>query len=103
MEFEFQDKNLINLYTKGISRKYKFLNKNAINNFLDCVNNIEAAISIHDWWKLPALNFEKMRGYKNRFSMRIDKQHRLEIEIDFEDENKTKGFVTILKITKHYK
>ena len=103
MEFEFQDKNLVALYTKGQSKKYRFLKGKSVDNFFDCVSIIEAAKTIHDWWRLPALNFEKLRGYKNRFSMRIDKQHRLEMEIDFEDANKTTGFVKILKISKHYK
>ncbi len=102
MEFEFISKELIKLYTTGKSKKLKFLDITAINNFLDCVQVIEAAESIHDWWKRPSLKFEYL-GKGNLFSMRIDRKHRLELEIDFEDKEKTTGYVKILKISKHYK
>jgi len=103
MDFDFSDEKLVELYTKGKSKKYKFLDKRAIDNFLDCVAQIGAATMIQDWWKRPSLNFESLEGYENRFSMRIDKKHRLEFEIDFEDEQKNKGFVRIFKISQHYK
>lgn len=103
MEFELKNKNLITLYTTGQCKKLKFLDAKAIDNFFDCMQNIEAAESIHDWQKLPGLKFEKLQGYKKRFSMRIDGKHRLEFDIDFEDEEKTKGFVNVLEISKHYK
>jgi len=102
MDFDFKDKELIALYTKGRSRKYKFINAKMLDNFLDCIQGIEAVDSIQEWWSLPGLNFEKLAGYKNRFSMRIDGKYRLEFSIDFEDEKKTRGFVTVLTISKHY-
>ena len=103
MEFEFSNKDLIKLYATGKCKKLKFLNAKAVDNFLDCVQRIDAAESIYDWWKKSSLNFENLEGYENKFSMRIDKKHRLEFEINFEDTEKTKGYVTILKISQHYK
>ena len=102
MDFDFDNKHLVELYTTGSSKKFKFLNAKAVENFLRCVESIDAANSIHDWWGLPGLNFEKLRRRGNVFSMKIDNTHRLELEIDFEDEDKTKGFVTILTVSKHY-
>jgi plasmid maintenance system killer protein len=103
MEFDFLAKELIELYTTGRSRKFKFLNTKAVDNFIDCIQNIVAADSIHDWWGRPALKFEKLQGYDNRYSMRIDNKHRLEFKLDFENKEKTRGFVSILKISKHYR
>lgn len=102
MEFEFKDKNLFDLYTKGKSRKYRF-EKNVIKNFVKRVASIENANTIFDLRKPPSMRFEKLEGYQNRFSIRINDQFRLEFDIDFEDENKTKGKVEILTISKHYK
>lgn len=102
MEFEFKDKNLLDLYTKGKSRKYRF-EKNVIKNFVKRIASIENANTIFDLWKPPSMRFEKLEGYQNRFSIRINDQFRLEFDIDFEDENKTKGKVKILTISKHYK
>ena len=103
MEFKLKNKYLIDLYTTGKCKKYNFLNKKAVENFLFCIQTIEAAIVIQDWWELKSLKFEKLEGFEKRFSMRIDDKHRLEFEIAFEDKEKTKGFVIVLKISKHYK
>lgn len=102
MEFKFKDKNLFDLYTKGTSRKYRF-EKNVIKNFVTRIASIENANTIFDLRKPPSMRFEKLEGYQNRFSIRINDQFRLEFDIDFEDENKTKGKVEILTISKHYK
>lgn len=102
MEFEFKDKNLFDLYTKGKSRRYRF-EKNVIKNFVKRVASIENANTIFDLRKPPSMRFEKLENYQNRFSIRINDQFRLEFDIDFEDENKTKGKVEILTISKHYK
>ncbi|MFA6817035.1 MAG: type II toxin-antitoxin system RelE/ParE family toxin [Lentisphaeria bacterium] len=103
MEFEFSTSELTELYTKGKCRKLKFLNTKAVDNFFDCIQNIEAAESIQDWWKRPAMHFEKLQGSGDQFSMRIDCKHRLKFKIDFEDKERTRGFVSILEISKHYK
>ena len=102
MEFEFKDNNLLDLYTKGKSRKYRF-EKNVIRNFVKRVVSIENSNTIFDLRKPPSMRFEKLEGYQNSFSIRINGQFRLEFDINFEDENKTKGKVEILTISKHYK
>jgi hypothetical protein len=48
------------------------------------------------------MNFEALKGYESRFSIRLDAKHRLEFEIDFENEEKTVGFVRIVTVSKHY-
>lgn len=48
------------------------------------------------------MNFEALEGVANRFSIRLDRQYRLEFEIDFENDEKTVGCVHILTVSKHY-
>lgn len=67
------------------------------------INRIIAANDINDLRFPPSNRFEKLTGYENRFSIRIDKKIRLEFEIDFENDERTKGKVWIIDITQHYK
>lgn len=66
------------------------------------VQQIEAANDIYDLWKNPALNFEKLERYDNRYSIRLNIQYRLEIEIDWENEQKTIGKIHIVELSPHY-
>jgi len=66
------------------------------------LQQLEAAINIYDLWKTPSLNFEKLEGFENRYSVRLSKRWRLEVEIDWEDKEKTKGIIYIVDISKHY-
>jgi len=67
------------------------------------IEQLEAAIDIYDLWKTPSLNFEKMKGKKNRFSLRIDREYRLEFDMRWDNTEKTKGTVILKEISKHYK
>ena len=66
------------------------------------IQQMEAAVTIHDLWKSASLNFEKLKGSKNRYSVRIDKKWRLEFEIDWQNNDQTVGVIYIEDITKHY-
>jgi len=66
------------------------------------VNRIEAAVTIYDLRIPPSMVFESLDGYENRFSIRINDQYRLIFEIAFQDEARTFGKVSIMKISKHY-
>ncbi len=102
MEWDFADKHLIELYEKGRSKKYKFADKALCKKFIERVGRIDAAETIYDLRDPPSMRFESLAGYPNRFSIRVDGKHRLEFEVDFEDENKTFGFVKIITVSKHY-
>lgn len=101
MQILFRNKHLIQLYETGKSRKYQ-LPPPVLEKFFMRVQQLEAAFDIYDLWKTTSLNFKRLEGYDNRFSLRIDRKYRLEIEIEWEDEEKTKGKVIILEISKHY-
>lgn len=103
MEFGFDNKHLIDLYTLGASRKYKFIDKKMAALYVERINRIEAATTIFDLRDPPSMKFEALAGYQNRFSIRINQQCRLEFEIQFNNDDKTAGTVRILDVTKHYK
>lgn len=101
MEYEFANKHLLDLYTKGQSKKYR-LPQGLARIFVERVNRIEAAETIFDLREPPSMQFEKLKGSGNRFSIRLNKQYRVEFEIEFEDEEMTRGKVMIVTISKHY-
>lgn len=102
MQVQFLNAHIHALYSNGKSRKYP-LQPQVLTKFFMRIQQLEAALTIHDLWKTPSLQFEKMQGFQNRFSLRIDISWRLEVEMDWQDEQKTVGTVKILEISRHYK
>lgn len=100
MEIEFFNKEIEKLYLTGKSKKLK-LTQQVIKKFFMRIQQIAAAETIHDLWRTPSINFEKLKGEYN-YSIRIDKEYRLELNIDWENESKTKGKFFITEISKHY-
>ncbi len=49
------------------------------------IRHIEAASDIYDFWNTRSINFERLQGYDNRFSFRLNRQYRLEVEIEWKD------------------
>jgi plasmid maintenance system killer protein len=100
MEFSFGNRRLEQLYAKGKSNKYKFLDKAATRKFFSAITVIVNAVHVSDFQALHSLKFEHLE--RNSYSMRLSRQIRLELEIAWKDESKTSGVVTIKDITKHY-
>jgi len=100
VEYEIENQHLIELYSTGKTKKYKFLDKAAINKFMKSIAIIEASDVVTYLWKLVSIKFKHLEA--NHYSMRLSKQIRLEMEIKWEDEKKQKGFITIKDITKNY-
>ena len=101
MEILFGNKHLRELFEKGRSRKYK-LQPKLLEIFLIRIATLESAETIYDLWNLKSLHFEKLEGSHTRYSVRFDRQWRLELEIEWDDEMKTKGKITIVELSKHY-
>lgn len=66
------------------------------------IQQLEAAYTIHDLQKTSSLNFEKMQGTENSFSVRLNKKWRLEMDIEWEDDKQTRGKITVTELSKHY-
>lgn len=101
MTIEFKNKHLLALYKKGKSKKYT-LNKAVLNNFFSVVAILESAKDIYDLWNLPSLNFETMQGFKSRYSVRLNKKYRLEMTIEWTNEELTIGITGLEDISNHY-
>ena len=101
MEVYIENKDLEKLYTTGSSIKLK-LPKLVAEKFFAMVQKINAAVSIHDFWKNPGFKFEKLKGHKNRYSMRLSGKYRLEMEINWLDKQETIGEFYLKTISKHY-
>lgn len=102
MKWDFADRHLQDVYEKGKSRKYPFIDKLLARKFVERIGRIESAEDINDLRTPPSMHFEALNGFENRFSIRIDLKHRLEFEIDFEDEKRTVGSVRVITVSKHY-
>lgn len=101
LEVFLDDKQLEILYTTGENKKLK-LPSNVIEKFFATVQKIEAAVTIHDLWSDKGLRFKKLAGKGNRFSMRLNDQYRLEMEIEWEDEQQIIGKFLLQTISNHY-
>ena len=101
MKVDFRNKRLIELYTKGKSRKYK-ISEQVLKKFFIGIRALEAAETIYDLWNTPSLKFEKLEGSENCYSIRLTREWRLEMEIDWEDEEKTRGGIFLIELSKHY-
>jgi proteic killer suppression protein len=89
------------LYESGQSKKY-LLDQQVVRGFFEVITAIDAAQDIYDLQKRPSLNFERLKGTKSRYSLRINRKYRLEVDIDWDNDDKTVGIVGIEEISKHY-
>lgn len=101
MNVEFTNKNLEKLYTSGKSSKYK-LQPDVLNKFFMRIQQIEAAVTTQDLINQKGLNFEKLTGFSNRYSIRLNKKYRLEMEIKWTNTQLTVGDFYICEISNHY-
>ncbi|OPY81625.1 MAG: Toxin HigB-1 [Syntrophorhabdus sp. PtaU1.Bin153] len=97
MRFRFSDKKLETLYRTGEgSEGYP----NGIAGiFVRRVRVIEGAIGENDLRAMKSLHFEKLKGQRNRHSIRLNKQWRLILTFEKDREGK---IVVIIEINNHY-
>lgn len=100
MEVEIDDKNLLQLYETGKSKKYRVPSL-VLDKFLLRINLIMASKDIYDLWRDPAAKFEKLSG-ENKYFMRLNNKYRLIMEIKWENTNNTIGTFKLIDITTHY-
>lgn len=102
MDFEIENKELIELYTKGKARKLR-LPPGVAEKFVERVARIKASVTIDDLRIPPSMNFEKMQGHTNTFSIRLNQQYRLIFRVEFTDKQMKTGKVFITDIWDHGK
>lgn len=96
------DKKLKRLYETGHSPKLK-LPAEIIEKFFATVQKIEAAENIQDLRADRGLNFEKLRGSSDSYSMRLNLKYRLEMRVSWSDEKQLVGVFYLKTISNHYK
>ena len=101
MEVHLSKKELEKLYTTGKSSKLK-LPSLVIDKFFATIQKIEAAMSIRDLLADNGMRFEKLKGTKDRYSMRLSSKYRLEMEIEWLDDKLTVGKFYLHTISNHY-
>lgn len=97
MKIEFANKKLEILYQTGAgSMKYS---EAVVRAFFKKMQAIKNANNEADLRALKSNHFEKMKGSKNNYSIRLNRQYRLEFELlkDFSCK-----IILIKKISKHY-
>ena len=100
----FLNDDLQELYETGYSRKYKKVPKTIVrDNFPTIVQYLKNAERIQDVWKRKSLNFERMVGIKNGYSVRVNITWRLEMKIEWTDKDCTIGIIGLTDLTHHYK
>lgn len=101
MEVIIDNKDLEKLFLTGKSSKLR-LPPQVAEKFFMTIQKIEAAESIHDLAADRGLHFEKLQGFENRYSMRLNRQYRLEMTIAWQNETLTVGEFYLLTISNHY-
>ncbi len=101
MDFRFDNKDLEKLYTEGKSKKYR-LPEDIVDKFFARIQQIEAARDIYDLWNDKGLNFEKLQGYESKYSMRLKLKYRMEMIVEWQNNEKSIGEFIIIDITNHY-
>ena len=101
MNFTFRNKELEKLYVTGKSKKLKLPN-DITEKFFARLQQIEAAKDIYDLWNDKGLNFEKLTNTENSYSMRLKIKYRLEMDIDWINNELTIGDFIITDISNHY-
>jgi toxin HigB-1 len=102
LEVKFINQELEELYCTGASLRYKKVPPEVIRKLPRAVEVLIQASIITDLWNFPAYKFERLEGYSNRYSMRLNRTWRLEMQIDWEDATCTVGIVALDDLTPHY-
>lgn len=102
MEVNFLNVELEQLYTTGRSKRYSKVPSEVLRKFPRAVEVLIQSTVITDLWRLPAYRFERLQGFENRYSMRLGRIWRLEMQIEWENEQCTVGIIGLDDLTHHY-
>ncbi|MBP7460874.1 MAG: type II toxin-antitoxin system RelE/ParE family toxin [Candidatus Delongbacteria bacterium] len=106
MEIRFTAE-LEKLYVSGTmpgSGSRNKLDKRVIDQFFEVTAILEAANDIYDLWHQPSLHFEHLQGRSGTwYSARLDRKWRLEMTIEWTNDSKTIGIISLEHISNHYR
>lgn len=97
MRYRFADSKLEKLYLYGTgSERYPH---GILDIFIRRVRTIEGVQDERDLRALKSLHFEKLRGERNKYSMRLNKRWRLILTFEKDKYGKT---LVLIEINNHY-
>jgi len=102
LEVNFINQDLEELHRTGASRRYRKVPPDVIQKLPRAVEVLIHTTIVTDLWNFPAYKFERLEGYVNRYSMRLGRTWRLEMQIDWEDDTCTVGIIGLDDLTPHY-
>ena len=102
VEVVFLNEHVERLYRKGRPNKEYRLPQNLIDRYIERIDFIQAADTIWALKSMKSYHFKKLGGYSNRYSIRLNREYRLEFNIEWLDDKGTIGKFEIDKISKHY-
>jgi proteic killer suppression protein len=101
----FDKEYLRDLYEKGKTddKKHRF-QPEILRKYVHCINLMRNVSDTNALVKYNALNFEKLTGDKqNLFSIRVNKQYRIEFTVTKESIDHVVTICNILELSNHYK
>ncbi len=85
MRFKFKKEKIADLYTEE-KNAHKY--PNVIDDFFDAMSTIAAAKDERDLYALQGFHFEKLKGRPRERSLRLNKQWRLIVSIEEDEEGR---------------
>jgi proteic killer suppression protein len=102
VEIIFLNKHVERLYKEGKPNKKYRLSQSLIDKYIERIDFIKAADTVWALKSMRSYNFEKLEGYPNRYSIRLNRQYRLIFNVKWMNEERTIGKFEIDEISKHY-
>ena len=104
MEVTFETEALFKLYTEGVSTdRVTRMQPHIIKRYQKAVDYLRDAPSIESLWQIKSLHYEKLKGNKKeRSSVKINDQYRLEFIVTLNNEKPILTICHIMEISNHY-
>lgn len=96
MRFKFKKKKIEALYTEE-KNAHKY--PNVIDDFFDAMSAIDAAKDERDLYALKGFHFERLKGRPGERSLRLNKQWRLIVAVEEDEEG---GYLLIIDIEDYH-
>lgn len=105
MKIEFEQSHLKELYEEGKAKKKKHrFQADVVRAYINSINKLKAAKNTEDLYPIKSLNFEALTNTNGLYSVRVNKQYRIEFRL--REEGKEPKIITICSIVdlnNHYK
>lgn len=104
MEIIFDKEYLRELYERGVcsDKKHRF-QSSVVKKYQKRIDTLISASRLEDLFPFNSLNFEKLAGREDTYSIRVDLQYRLEFSATIVNDKPMLTLCNILELSNHYK